>query len=120
MITITETQESVGDTIFLTSYEPNMLTYTAELSTDRIAVFSEIYYQHGWQAYINEEPANHFRTDYVLRGMALPAGKHTVTFRFEPVSYKTGNKVSLAGSLILLALLVLAALPQFKGLRRNG
>ncbi len=120
MITIPDTQGSAGDTIFMTSYEPNLLTYTAVLSTDRIAVFSEIYYQHGWQAYIDETPADHFRTDYVLRGMALPAGEHSITFRFEPQSYKIGNKVSLAGSVILLALLVLVAIPQFKILRRNG
>ena len=119
MITIPDTQGSAGDTIFMTSYEPNLLTYTAVLSTDRIAVFSEIYYQHGWQAYIDETPADHFRTDYVLRGMALPAGEHSITFRFEPQSYKIGNKVSLAGSVILLALLLMVAIPQFKILRRN-
>ena len=92
---------------------------TSDLSADRIAVFSEIYYRYGWQAYIDEQPAGHFRTDYVLRGMALPAGKHTITFRFEPQSYKTGNKVSMTGSLVLMALLVLAALTQTKVLRRN-
>jgi hypothetical protein len=119
IITVTDTQGAEGDTIFLTSYEPNMLTYTSELSSDRIAVFSEIYYRYGWQAYIDENPAEHFRTDYVLRGMALPAGKHTITFRFEPRSYKTGNKVSMTGSLVLLALLALAALSQTKVLRRN-
>jgi hypothetical protein len=120
MISVTDTQGTAGDTIFLTSYEPNMLTYTSELSAERIAVFSEIYYRYGWQAYIDENPAEHFRTDYVLRGMTLPAGKHTITFRFEPRSYKTGNKVSMTGSLVLLALLVLAALSQTKVLRRNG
>ncbi len=119
MISVADTEGAVGDTIFLTSYEPNMLTYTSDLSADRIAVFSEIYYRYGWQAYIDEQPAGHFRTDYVLRGMALPAGKHTITFRFEPQSYKTGNKVSMTGSLVLMALLVLAALTQTKVLRRN-
>ncbi|MFN2336833.1 MAG: hypothetical protein ABR560_07665, partial [Bacteroidales bacterium] len=58
-------------------------------------------------------------TDYVLRGMSLPAGSHTVTFRFEPASYNIGNRVSLAGSVILLALLALAAFQVFKVQRRN-
>ena len=51
--------------------------------------------------------------------MSLPAGNHTVTFKFEPQSYKTGNNVSLAGSVILLALLVIAAFLSFKAQRRN-
>jgi Co/Zn/Cd efflux system component len=119
MITVTSSVGSPSDTIFLVSYEPNLLTYRATLSSDRVAVFSEIYYKYGWQAYINDIPADHFRTDYVLRGMSLPAGEHTVTFRFEPKSYRTGNNVSLAGSVVLLALLVLAAFRFFKVQRPN-
>ena len=120
MLPITETQGSAGDTIYLTSYEPNMLSYSSELATARIAVFSEIYYEHGWKAYIDDMPAEHFRTNFVLRGMILPAGKHTVTYRFEPQSYIIGNKVSLAGSVILMALLALAALPCLKAVLKNG
>ncbi|MDZ7633756.1 MAG: hypothetical protein U5L72_04710 [Bacteroidales bacterium] len=119
MITVTDAQGSPSDTIFLASYEPNLLVYKAVLSSGRVAVFSEIYYKYGWQAYINDVPADHFRADYVLRGMSLPAGDHTVTFRFEPQSYKTGNTVSLAGSLILMALLVIAAYLLFKAQRQN-
>lgn len=103
-----------GDTVFLTSYEPNLLTYKAELSSDRVAVFSEIYYKYGWKAFIDDKPADHFRADYVLRGMTLPAGSHTVTFRFEPDSYRLGNRVSLAGSVLLLAILLIAAFPLLK------
>ena len=111
---------SPSDTIYLESYLPNHLTYRAELSSDRLAVFSEIYYKQGWQAYIDDTPADHFRADYVLRGMSLPAGSHTVTFRFEPQSYRTGNRVSLAGSLVLLALILLAGVTRFSQMRRNG
>ena len=120
LVTLTNTSGSPADTIFLTAYEPNLLTYSAELSTDRVAVFSEIYYKYGWQAYVDDQPVDHFRTDYVLRGMQLPAGNHTVTFRFEPASYKTGNRVSLAGSVVLLALLALAVVRGFKSTRGNG
>ena len=79
-----------------------------------MAIFSEIYYKYGWKASIDGNPAEHFRANYVLRGMTLPAGSHTVTFSFEPESYRTGNKVSLAGSILLLVLLVLAAVPLLK------
>jgi hypothetical protein len=111
---------SPSDTIYLESYLPNHLTYRAELSSDRLAVFSEIYYKQGWQAYIDDAPADHFRADYVLRGICLPAGSHTVTFRFEPRSYKTGNRVSLAGSVVLLALILFAGVARFNQSRRNG
>jgi hypothetical protein len=119
MIGITETTGNPGDTIFLDLYEPNLLIYKSELSSERVAVFSEIYYKYGWKAFIDDKPADHFRTDYVLRGMTLPAGSHTITFRFEPDSYTTGNRVSLAGSVLLLALLTFAALTALIS-RRNG
>jgi hypothetical protein len=108
-----------SDTIWLASYKPNMLNYKTELSYDRVAVFSEIYYPNGWQAYIDDVPADHFRTDYVLRGMVVPAGSHTVTFKFEPQSYKTGNKVSLASSVLLLLMLIYAAVTGFTAIRKN-
>lgn len=114
MISVAESAGAPGDTIYLASYEPNLLTYKADLSSERVAVFSEIYYKYGWKAFIDDRPADHFRTDYVLRGMTLPAGSHTVTFRFEPESYRTGNRVSLAGSVLLLAFLLLAVFPLLK------
>lgn len=109
-----ESAGAPGDTVFLTSYEPNLLTYKAELSSDRVAVFSEIYYKYGWKAFVDDKPADHFRTDYVLRGMNLPAGSHTVTFRFEPDSYRVGNRISLAGSVLLLAFLLISVVPLLK------
>ncbi|MBP9884598.1 MAG: YfhO family protein, partial [Chitinophagales bacterium] len=73
---------------------------------EQLAVFSEIYYQPGWDAYIDGKAANHFRCNYILRGMRLPAGEHTIEFRFEPVSYYTGEKVAMAGSGIILLFLI--------------
>ncbi|MDI9534048.1 MAG: YfhO family protein [Bacteroidota bacterium] len=118
LIGVDETAGTPGDTIFLTSYEPNLLTYKAELSSKRVAIFSEIYYKYGWKASVDDKPADHFRANYVLRGMTLPAGSHTVTFMFDPESYRIGNRVSLAGSVVLLAFLLLAAFPLLK--KRNG
>jgi hypothetical protein len=88
--------------IVLTEYEPNYLKYTAKASSDQLAVFSEIYYDEGWNAYIDGKKVPHFRVDYVLRALVLPAGEHTVEFKFHPKSYYTGDKVSLASSLLLL------------------
>ncbi|TPE45246.1 YfhO family protein [Pontibacter mangrovi] len=96
-------------TIKLTAYEPNDLKYEYEAAKEGVVVFSEIYYPEGWQAYLDGEPVDHFRADYVLRAMEVPAGKHTIEFKFAPKSYYTGNTVSLISS-ILLVLVVAGAI----------
>jgi hypothetical protein len=95
--------------ITLTAYKPNHLTYKSETVKEQLAVFSEIYYDKGWNAYIDGKPAPYFRADYVLRAMIVPAGNHTIEFKFEPQIYKTGEKISLASS-ILLVLLALGSI----------
>ena len=102
--------------IELTGYQPNSLTYDFSASTKQLTVFSDIYYDKGWNAYIDGEPVPHFRVNYVLRALIIPEGKHTIEFRFEPKSYYAGNKVSLASSLLL----VLAALGYGFSIRRKG
>ena len=86
----------------MTSYEPNDLNYVSHSNTERLAVFSEIYYKtNGWQAYIDGQPADHIQVDYVLRAMIIPAGNHTIEFKYHPSHYYIGEKISLASSLIL-------------------
>jgi hypothetical protein len=97
-------QTSENDKIELVSYQPNELVYNYSADGERLAVFSEIYYPAGWICYIDGTESNYFRTDYVLRGMILPAGTHEVKFSFKPSSYYVGNKVSLASSVILILL----------------
>ena len=91
--------------IELVSYQPNELQYRYHATQDRLAVFSEIYYPHGWKAYIDGEAAPFFRADYVLRAMMLPAGEHRVTFRFEPQVVQTGSRIALVSSILLLLLM---------------
>jgi uncharacterized membrane protein YfhO len=69
---------------------------------DNLAVFSEIYYPAGWKSFIDGKESTYFRTDYVLRGMIIPAGQHEIKFRFEPSSYKTGNRISMISSLLFI------------------
>ncbi|HQQ94787.1 MAG TPA: YfhO family protein [Bacteroidia bacterium] len=88
--------------IELLSYKANELEYRSESKTPQFAVFSEIYYEKGWNAYVDGQLQNHAQVDYVLRGMNIPAGQHSIVFRFEPQTYKTGNSIALAGSIILL------------------
>jgi hypothetical protein len=90
--------------ITLTEYKPNHLTYKSETVKEQLAVFSEIYYDKGWNAYIDGKPAPYFRANYVLRAMIVPAGNHTIEFKFEPKVYKTGEKIAYASSILLVLL----------------
>jgi hypothetical protein len=96
-------------TISLVDYKPNHLTYEYDSATDQIAVFSEIYYGKGWQAYVDGAPAPHFRADYVLRAMALPAGSHTVEFRFAAANFRTVSAITLIFSIAILLFVIAAA-----------
>ncbi|SDS96610.1 YfhO family protein [Winogradskyella sediminis] len=95
--------------IQLKEFKPNYLKYESNNGNTGLAVFSEIYYAHGWKAYIDGKLVPHFRVNYVLRALELPKGKHTVEFKFEPQVVETGSKVALASS-IILGLLLLAGL----------
>jgi hypothetical protein len=93
-----------GDTIELISYKPNELEYQYSAEEERFAVFSEIYYPAGWKCYIDGNESKYFRTNYVLRGMIVPAGSHQIKFIFKPSSYFLGNKISFASSILLILL----------------
>ncbi|HCY43721.1 MAG TPA: hypothetical protein DHV48_20700 [Prolixibacteraceae bacterium] len=89
--------------IKLTEYKPNYLKYEASVNGgSQLAVFSEIYYPKGWKSFIDGKETNHIQANFVLRAMVVPAGKHQIEFKFEPVSYYTGNKISLGSSILLL------------------
>jgi hypothetical protein len=88
--------------IALTEYKPNDLKYKFKAGSDQLTVFSEIYYADGWKAFVDGKETPHFRVNYILRAMVIPAGEHTVEFSFHPASYALGNKVSYAGSLLLI------------------
>lgn len=93
--------------IKLDSYKPNHLVYSTNCNEEELAVFSEIYYPKGWNAFIDGQHIDHFRVNYVLRAMVIPEGNHIIEFKFEPRSYYLGNKVSLVSSIILLVFLAL-------------
>ena len=91
--------------IFLTEYKPNVLKYKSKVSSPQIVVFSDIYYEKGWNAYIDGKESPHFRANYVLRAMKIPVGEHEIEFKFEPQIVKTGNFVSLIGSVLFVLLI---------------
>lgn len=93
------------------------IVYTTSASANQFAVFSEIYYDKGWNAFIDGKPAPYLRVNYALRGMPVPAGTHTIEFKFEPQSYKLGNTLALVASLAAYVLLLAAAWQQWKPVR---
>lgn len=104
-----------GAMITLESYHPDHLVYSYSAPTDVIAVFSEIYYDKGWNMYVDGAEKPYFRADYVLRAAQLEAGNHKIEFKFEPVSYYAGEKISLLGSVLLIAGLGFAFYSEKKG-----
>ena len=92
--------------IKLTDYKPNQLTYEYQSTVSQFVVFSEIYYQPGWQAFIDGKPVDHFRVDYVLRALIVPQGKHTIVFKFRPSLYDTGNSISIISSILFFLILL--------------
>jgi hypothetical protein len=100
--------------IKLTAYKTNQLSYTSESSSDGFAVFSEIYYPKGWNAYLDGKVMPHAAVNYVLRGMPIPAGKHTIEFKFEPQVYKTGNSIALIGSILVFLTVFLALFLEYR------
>jgi hypothetical protein len=95
------------DYIRLISYKPNHLVYEFSSLANQVAVFSEIFYDKGWNAYINGEKAPYFRANYLLRAMQLKAGTYQIEFKFEPTSYSIGNTIALISSLLLIICIVL-------------
>ncbi len=97
-----------SDSIEMTSYAPNELHYRYNAATERLAVFSEIFYPNGWHATVDGEPVDLIRADWTLRAALLPAGEHEVVMTFLPDSYRIGAAVSRITSIGLLVLLILA------------
>ncbi|MBK5720273.1 hypothetical protein JGH11_05255 [Dysgonomonas sp. Marseille-P4677] len=92
-------------TIEMTIYKPNILTYKSKAVGEQLAIFSEMYFADGWQAYLDGKEVPHFRADWTLRAMRIPAGEHEIVFKFEPKDYYLSTTVATASSGLLVLLL---------------
>ena len=89
--------------IELKEYRPNYLRYDYTLTGgSAVAVFSEIYYDKGWTAYLDGEPCDSFRADYLLRAMVLPEGQHSVEWRFRAPNWGIAEAVTLICSILII------------------
>jgi hypothetical protein len=93
-------------TIKVNVYKPNYIKYTSYNSNNGFAVFSENYYKNGWKATIDGKVVPIYRVDYVLRGVDIPKGKHTIEFKFEPLVVKTGSTIALFSSIGMLLMII--------------
>ena len=107
--------EGAGE-IELKEYRPNYLRYDYTLTGgSAVAVFSEIYYDKGWQAYLDGEPCDSFRADYLLRAMVLPEGQHTVEWRFKAPNWSLAEAITLICSILIIFALVIPVILKCYG-----
>lgn len=102
--------DTVAGSLEMVSYAPNHLTYKSISQSVGIAVFSQIYYPAGWKAFVDGNETPIIQADYILRALVVPAGSHTIEFRFEPNSFRYGQIVSILGSLLIIGLIVAAVI----------
>ncbi len=92
--------------IQLVSYDNDDIKYSAQTSSNRFAVFSEVYYPAGWNAYVDGNKVEHCKVNYVLRGLMVPAGKHSIEFKFEPAMYYKGQVFNYVAFALLMLILI--------------
>lgn len=104
---VSKTEFAGEGKVELVSYEPNNLVYKTNTKSDEFAVFSEVYYDKGWNAYLDGVKVPYVRANYILRAMEIPKGEHEIEFKFEPKAYFVGNKIALVSSILLVLLLLI-------------
>jgi len=123
----TESAQAVGtftpfkdslSTIKLLSYSPNILKYESQNAGEGFAVFSEVYYEPGWNLYVDGKSTPLVRVNYVLRGAKIPSGKHILEMKFEPETYSKGELISLVFSIILLGWIGFAVYSEGKNSKK--
>jgi hypothetical protein len=114
---VSENTFSAQGTIELVSFHPENMEYKSTSSEDQFAVFSEVWYKGNvdWKAYIDGKEVEFIRVNYMLRGLAIPAGDHQIVFKFYPKVFHQSNYLSLVGSLLALTFLSLATFRSLRG-----
>jgi hypothetical protein len=103
---VVQPQWDSASSIKMTKFDNDAIEYEADCIGPQFAVFSEIYYPVGWNAYLDGRKAAYCNTNYILRGLSIPAGKHTVKFIFEPDSVKKGRSVMFISSILVMLVLI--------------
>jgi hypothetical protein len=117
---VVQPQWDSASSIKLTKFDNDAIDYEANCNGPQFAVFSEIYYPVGWNAYIDGKKTDYCKVNYILRGLSLPAGKHAVKFVFEPASVKSGTSIMFIASIFILVFLVGGLYMHFRKELQSG
>ncbi|PIF05532.1 MAG: hypothetical protein CSA36_06430 [Draconibacterium sp.] len=112
-------QKDEDGAVELIEYQTNCLKYKTNASSEQLVVFSDIYFENGWKAYIDDIETPILRANYVLRALVVPEGEHEIEFKFHPSSYYVGNKISMAGSILLLLIIAGYFVAEFMKKRKQ-
>jgi uncharacterized membrane protein YfhO len=96
-----------------------VITYVFNGASNQYAVFSEVYYDRGWKAFIDGKESPIVKTNYILRGLAVPAGQHKIEFRFEPKSYTMGHSITGISQILLLLFFAIGIFMEYRK-RKNA
>ncbi len=107
-------------TIALVKNDNDVITYTFNAASNQFAVFSEVYYENGWKAYIDGKEAPIVKVNYVLRGLAVPAGKHDIKFEFKPQGYYKGKSITSIFSIVLLVVFAIGIFMEWRGRKETA
>jgi hypothetical protein len=105
--------------ITLTQYGLNDISYQSNNNQDGLGVFSEVYYEKGWEAYVDGKQVPIVRVDWLLRAIKIPAGNHKIEFHFRPKTYEIGERISAISSFLLYGLCITALVLLWRGKKPN-
>jgi hypothetical protein len=105
--------------ITLTKYGLNDMAYQSTNNQNGLGVFSEVYYDKGWEAYVDGKQTPIIRVNYLLRAIKIPAGQHKIEFHFRPKSFEIGSKISMISSLLIYGLAIAAIIMLLMGKKPN-
>ena len=91
----------------------SQMIYNCNITSNVLAVFSEVFYPKGWNVFINNKPTQHFSVNYILRGMVIPPGQHEIIFEFTPKAFYYSARISLICSILLLSLIPIVCFRLF-------
>ena len=114
--------EPVADStasIRLIENKNDYILYESSAAANQYAVFSEVYYPRGWKAFIDGKEVPILKTNYALRGLPVPAGKHKIELKFEPRSYELGNSITMYASLLAFLLLFGSLFMEWRSSRKT-
>ena len=112
--------KDTANSIKLTKYRNDTAEYKTNAKTEQYAVFSEVFYPAGWNAYIDNKKVAYNKVDYLLRGLAIPAGQHEIKFVFEPETYKISASIAWWSGWAMYATIFIAFIAMYFEQKRKG